>query len=151
MACFYNEYKGKYTGKFEITNAHGARFAASNHFRDVVKITDRVKDAVSPEELCRTVSMLDSYEYTWKIDLDTEYETRLKHVDKLGNTRYLTAEKQLSGNKRCEEIMASKSRMDDQKLYEVFQNCKTELKKDYPQLYYALLGWKDSHLKELLR
>ena len=39
---------------------------------------------------------------------------------------------------------------DDLKLFEVFKIYKEDLKEEYSQLYYALLGWKDAHLKELL-
>lgn len=38
----------------------------------------------------------------------------------------------------------------DAKLYEVFQLYKEDLKKNYTQLYYAMLEWKDTHLGELL-
>ena len=37
----------------------------------------------------------------------------------------------------------------DEKLFLVFQNHKEEIKRINPQLYYALLNWKDSHIKEL--
>lgn len=40
---------------------------------------------------------------------------------------------------------------DDLKLFEVFKVYKEDLKEEYSQLYYALLGWKDAHLKELLK
>ena len=46
-------------------------------------------------------------------------------------------------------LMSGKS--DDLKLFEVFKLYKDDLQKDFSQLYYALLGWKDSHLKELLK
>ena len=48
-----------------------------------------------------------------------------------------------------EIILRSKEKSDDLKLYEVFQIYKDELKNEYSQLYYALLGWKDNHLREL--
>lgn len=37
----------------------------------------------------------------------------------------------------------------DQKLFVLSQLYKNELHSQFPQLHYALLGWKDSHLKEL--
>ena len=40
---------------------------------------------------------------------------------------------------------------DDLKLFEIFKIYNEDLQKDYSQLYYALLGWKDTHLKELLK
>lgn len=40
---------------------------------------------------------------------------------------------------------------DDLKLYKVFEIYKDDLQKNYEQLYYALLGWKDSHLKQLYK
>lgn len=39
----------------------------------------------------------------------------------------------------------------DAKLFEIFQLYKDDLKKNYTQLYYAMLEWKDAHLKELLK
>lgn len=49
---------------------------------------------------------------------------------------------------KAQEILAS-NMSDDLKLFEVFQIYKEDLQKEYSQLYYALLGWKDTHLKEL--
>lgn len=46
-------------------------------------------------------------------------------------------------------LMTSKSA--DAKLFEIFQLYKDDLKKNYTQLYYAMLEWKDAHLKELLK
>ena len=40
---------------------------------------------------------------------------------------------------------------DDLKLFEIFKLYSEDLQKEYSQLYYALLGWKDAHLKELLK
>lgn len=48
-------------------------------------------------------------------------------------------------------IISQKNKSDDLKLFEVFQIYKDDIKSEYSQLYYALLGWKDSHLKELLK
>lgn len=48
-------------------------------------------------------------------------------------------------------ILANNHLSDDMKLYKVFELYKDELKEDYSQLYYALLGWKDAHLSELFR
>lgn len=45
-------------------------------------------------------------------------------------------------------ILAS-DRTDDQKLCEMFQLYKSELQVQYPNLYYALLGWRDAHIREL--
>ena len=47
------------------------------------------------------------------------------------------------------KIMSSADKSDDEKLLEVFQLYKDSLKENYPQLYYALLGWKDFHYHEL--
>ena len=47
------------------------------------------------------------------------------------------------------KIMSSADKSDDEKLLEVFQLYKDSLKENYPQLYYALLGWKDFHCHEL--
>lgn len=44
----------------------------------------------------------------------------------------------------CQTVLASR-KSDDQKLYDVFQHQKAELRKTNPQLYYALLGWADAH------
>ena len=51
----------------------------------------------------------------------------------------------------AQNILYDKSKSDDLKLFDVFQIYKDEIKQEYSQLYYALLGWKDSHLKELLK
>ena len=50
----------------------------------------------------------------------------------------------------AQEILASTKKSDDQKLFEVFRLYQDDLQKDYSQLYYALLDWKDAHLKELI-
>ena len=50
----------------------------------------------------------------------------------------------------AQNILAS-GRSDDLKLFEIFKIYNEDLQKNYSQLYYALLGWKDSHLKELLK
>lgn len=49
-----------------------------------------------------------------------------------------------------QNILAS-GMSDDLKLFEVFKIYSEDLQKEYSQLYYALLGWKDAHLKELLK
>ena len=50
--------------------------------------------------------------------------------------------------KKADEILAT-DLTEDEKLFVISQLYKEELNKSFPQLYYALLGWKDSHLKEL--
>ena len=45
-------------------------------------------------------------------------------------------------------ILLSRHKSDDQKLFEIFQIYKEDIRKEYNELYYALLGWKDSHLRE---
>lgn len=50
----------------------------------------------------------------------------------------------------AEKVLMQKNKSDDLKLFEVFQIYKEDLQKECSQLYYALLGWKDSHLKDLL-
>ena len=59
----------------------------------------------------------------------------------------MTPEKRIE----AENILLQKNKSDDLKLYEVFEICKDELKVTHSQLYYALLGWKDSHLNELFK
>ncbi len=49
-----------------------------------------------------------------------------------------------------QNILAS-GMSDDLKLFEIFKLYSEDLQKEYSQLYYALLGWKDTHLKELLK
>ena len=49
----------------------------------------------------------------------------------------------------AQSILAS-DMSDDLKLFEIFKIYNDNLKEEYSQLYYALLGWKDAHLKELL-
>lgn len=51
---------------------------------------------------------------------------------------------------KAQNILVS-NMSDDLKLYEIFQIYKEDLRNDCKQLYYALLGWKDSHLMELLK
>lgn len=55
-------------------------------------------------------------------------------------------------NKRTEAQNILVSGMsDDLKLFEVFKIYKEDLQKENTELYYALLGWKDNHLKDLLK
>lgn len=49
----------------------------------------------------------------------------------------------------ADEILQRKDLTRDQKLFVISQLYKDELSSRFPQLHYALLGWKDSHLKEL--
>lgn len=51
---------------------------------------------------------------------------------------------------KAQNILAS-GKSDDLKLFEIFKIYDENLQKEYSQLYYALLGWKDVHLKELLK
>ena len=51
---------------------------------------------------------------------------------------------------KAQNILAS-GKSDDLKLFEVFKIYNEDLQKEFSQLYYALLGWKDSHLKDLLK
>ena len=46
------------------------------------------------------------------------------------------------------DIILISSESDDKKLFDIFQIYKEDLKQNYTELYYALLGWKDSHLNE---
>ena len=50
---------------------------------------------------------------------------------------------------KAQEILAT-NKPADLKLFEIFQIYKEDLQKDYTELYYALLDWKDIHRKELL-
>lgn len=54
-------------------------------------------------------------------------------------------------NKRIEadKVLTRKDLSNEQKLFVISQLYKEELINLFPQLNYALLGWKDSHLKEL--
>lgn len=49
----------------------------------------------------------------------------------------------------ADKILVRKDLSNDQKLFVISQLYKEELNNQFPQLHYALLGWKDSHLKEL--
>ncbi len=49
----------------------------------------------------------------------------------------------------ADKILQRKDLNSDQKMFVISQLYKDELNSQFPQLYYALLGWKDSHLKEL--
>ena len=50
---------------------------------------------------------------------------------------------------KADKILGRKDLSSDQKLFVISQLYKEELNNQFPQLYYALLGWKDSHLKGL--
>lgn len=49
----------------------------------------------------------------------------------------------------ADKILQRKDLNSDQKMFVISQLYKDELNIQFPQLHYALLGWKDSHLKEL--
>lgn len=49
----------------------------------------------------------------------------------------------------ADKILQRKDLTNDQKMFVISQLYKNELSNQFPQLYYAFLGWKDSHLKEL--
>lgn len=49
----------------------------------------------------------------------------------------------------ADKILCRNDLTGDQKLFVISQLYKNELNSQFPQLHYALLGWKDSHLKEL--
>lgn len=51
-------------------------------------------------------------------------------------------------NATASAVMAS-TKTDDQKLYEIFQLYKDDIREHNSQLYYALLGWADAHKREL--
>ena len=59
-----------------------------------------------------------------------------------------TMQTNIAKNKAASAVMAS-SKNDDQKLFEVFQLYKDEVREHNSQLYYALLGWADRHRREL--
>ena len=50
----------------------------------------------------------------------------------------------------AQKILADPHKSDDKKLFEVFELYKDELRHSNDQLYYALLGWRDAHLRELV-
>ena len=51
-------------------------------------------------------------------------------------------------NVTASAVMAS-TKTDAQKLYEIFQLYKDDIREHNSQLYYALLGWADAHRREL--
>ena len=57
-------------------------------------------------------------------------------------------EKIIENRINAQKILAS-NKSDDLKLFEVFKIYKDDIKKEHTELYYALLGWKDNHLKDL--
>ena len=59
-------------------------------------------------------------------------------------------EKIISRRDEAGDILVT-SKSADAKLFEIFQLYKEDLKKNYTQFYYAMLEWKDAHLKELLK
>lgn len=50
----------------------------------------------------------------------------------------------------AERILADPRRSDDKKLFEIFELYKDDLRSSNVQLYYALLGWTDAHISELV-
>lgn len=58
---------------------------------------------------------------------------------------YFTAEEM----REARAILLDNTLDDDAKLCKVFDIYKEDLRCNCSQLYYALLGWRDSHLKEL--
>lgn len=50
----------------------------------------------------------------------------------------------------ADKILQRKDLNSDQKMFVISQLYKDELNNQFPQLHYAFLGWKDSHLKKLL-
>ncbi len=82
-----------YTGKLILTNPRMVPFALSNHFDDTFGLSDGLKEVNTAEEFCALANDFHRYGRTWKIDKDSETETRLLNVDTLGNKHYLIAEK----------------------------------------------------------
>lgn len=57
---------------------------------------------------------------------------------------------EIEKREKAQKILSSEEKSNDLKLYEILQIYKEDLhKSSFCQLYYALLGWKDAHLKEL--
>lgn len=50
----------------------------------------------------------------------------------------------------AERILADPHKSDDKKLFEIFELYKDDLRSSNVQLYYALLGWADAHIRELV-
>ena len=48
----------------------------------------------------------------------------------------------------CQKILAS-NKSDDQKLYDIFQLVKDDVRRTNVELYYALLGWSNTHMRDL--
>lgn len=55
----------------------------------------------------------------------------------------------MNKREKADEILCRKDMTQEQKLFVISQLYKEELNTIAPQLNYALLGWKDLHLKEL--
>lgn len=49
----------------------------------------------------------------------------------------------------ADKVLTRQDLSNEQKLFVVSQLYKDELNNQFPQLHYALLGWKDSRLKDL--
>lgn len=49
----------------------------------------------------------------------------------------------------ADKVLVRKDLSTEQKLFVISQLYKEELNGQFPQLHYALLAWKDLHLKEL--
>ena len=83
-------------------------------------------------------------------DIDKLKETMFDagYGDKTMKLRGNNTEKMIDNRISAQKILSS-NKSDDLKLFEVFQIYKENIQKEYTELYYALLGWKDNHLKEL--
>lgn len=52
-------------------------------------------------------------------------------------------------NHKASRILCNDKMSDDLKLFQIFEIYKADIEKEHKQLYYALLAWKDTHLKEI--
>lgn len=68
-----------------------------------------------------------------------------------GTPLILETEMRSKRDHHATDILSNEKWTDDIKLSDVFDLYKVDLKKQFPNLYYALLAWKDSHHKELMR
>ena len=55
---------------------------------------------------------------------------------------------QINKDQIARSILAT-NKSDPEKLLEIFELYKEDLKKDYCHLYYALLGWKDTYKNQV--
>lgn len=107
-----------------------------------------LKDNTVVENIINTI-----FDHHIVLDRDSDFfklaEILSEEIDELERKkRKFLYEKENNKEMKADLILAS-DKNDNQKLLEIFNLYREEIRKQNVQLYYALLGWKDFNLKEL--